>query len=158
VDQVIEYMIIFATVAFDNISNISFIMPSAENAHIFIVDDDEDDREFIISALVKNGFSGDLEEFANGKLLSDYLDAHPGDNPDLILLDLNMPVKNGFDTLRDLKEKEGQKLIPVVVFSASTKAEDEEFCLKTGCSHFLSKPLDMKGYDEIAQFVHDSYF
>jgi CheY-like chemotaxis protein len=69
-----------------------------------------------------------------------------------------MPVKNGFDTLRELKSENDLRSIPVVVLSASTKKEDEQFCYQTGCDHFLSKPLDMAGYGNIAQFVGTVFF
>jgi CheY-like chemotaxis protein len=133
-------------------------MPSKTRAKIFITDDDSDDRDFIINALQMDGFGGKLIEFENGQVLSNYLHKYPEDLPDLILLDLNMPVKNGFDTLHELKCDANFSKIPVVVLSASTKREDEQFCLQKGCNHFLSKPLDMSGYNSIAQFVEKVFF
>lgn len=130
-------------------------MPSKTKAQIFITDDDSDDRQFIINALQEDGFHGRLVEFENGQLLSNFLHKYPENLPDLILLDLNMPVKNGFETLRELKSDTNFCKIPVVVLSASTKKEDEQVCFETGCDHFLSKPLDMSGYNNIAQFVNN---
>jgi CheY-like chemotaxis protein len=133
-------------------------MATKTKAHILIADDDAEDREFIISALKNNGFQGKLDEFENGELLSNYLDTHPGSRPDLILLDLNMPVKNGFDTLRELKRGTEHNNIPVIVLSASTRKEDEQICAATGCDHYLSKPLDFEGYNTIARFVSNVIF
>ena len=127
-------------------------------AQIFITDDDPDDREFIINALQRNGFIGRLVEFENGEYLSEYLYKHSDNLPDLILLDLNMPVKNGFDTLREIKNDPKFSNIPVVVLSASTRKEDEQICFQTGCKHFLSKPLDMAGYSSIAKFLGTAFF
>jgi CheY-like chemotaxis protein len=133
------------------------VAPKRE-AQIFITDDDADDRGFIINALHRNGFVGELLEFENGEHLSDYLHKYPKNLPDLILLDLNMPVKNGFDILRELKSDTTFSYIPVVIISASTKKEDEQICLRTGCEHFLSKPFDMAGYNNIAEFVDRAFF
>jgi CheY-like chemotaxis protein len=133
-------------------------MRSKTKAQIFITDDDPDDREFIINALERDGFHGKLVEFENGQVLSNYLHKYPDNLPDLILLDLNMPVKNGFDTLRELKTDTNFNQIPVIVISASTKKEDEQFCFQAGCDHFLSKPLDMEGYNILARFVGSIFF
>jgi CheY-like chemotaxis protein len=133
-------------------------MSSKTRAQIFIADDDADDREFIINALERNGFDGDLVQFENGQLLSNYLQRDTENQPDLILIDLNMPVKNGFDTLRELKDNANFTEIPIIVLTASTKEEDEQICLKIGCDHFLSKPLDMEGYNNIARFVSGVLF
>ena len=133
-------------------------MRSKTKAQIFITDDDPDDRAFIINALERDGFRGKLVEFENGQLLANHLHKYPDNLPDLILLDLNMPVKNGFDTLQELKTDNNFNEIPVIVISASTKKEDEQFCFQAGCDHFLSKPLDMEGYNILARFVGSVFF
>ena len=133
-------------------------MPSKRKGKIFITDDDQDDREFIISALQASGVGNTFMQFENGQALSSHLQKNAQDRPDIILLDLNMPVKNGFETLHDLKTDSRFRDIPVIVLSASTKKEDETVCFLNGCSHFLTKPLDMDGYREIARFVHNAFF
>jgi CheY-like chemotaxis protein len=127
-------------------------------ASIFIVDDDSDDREFIINALHKNGFKGKIVEFDNGRALEHHLKSHLDSLPDLILLDLNMPVMNGFETLLALKENSFLAHVPVVVLSASSRIEDKEICLQSGCRNFLTKPLDLAGYAKIAAFVDGEFF
>jgi CheY-like chemotaxis protein len=132
-------------------------MPSKRRARIFIIDDDPDDRGFIISALRDGGLADTFVEFENGAVLSTHLHENPENPPDVILLDLNMPVKNGFETLRDLKKDSRLKSIPVIILSASTRKEDEIICFQEGCAHFLTKPLDMQGYRNIARFVQDAF-
>lgn len=120
---------------------------------LFITDDDSDDREFVIDALRKFGFQGRFTEFGNGQELYDYLKSHLNDCPDLILLDLNMPVKNGYETLRELKANVHFDSIPVVILTASPNKEDEKWCLKMGCDHFETKPLTLEGYKALAHYV-----
>ncbi len=64
------------------------------------------------------------------------------DQPDLILMDLNMPVKNGIDGLRDLKAEERTKHIPVVIVTTRGEATAQELCRSLGCAEFITKPLD----------------
>ena len=81
----------------------------------------------------------------------DYLEARNGDEalsralesrPDLILMDLNMPVKNGIDGLRSLKAEERTAAIPVVMVSTRSEAPVVALCRSLGCADFVAKPID----------------
>jgi twitching motility two-component system response regulator PilH len=81
----------------------------------------------------------------------DYVEARNGveaferalaDQPDLILMDLNMPVKNGIDGLRDLKAEARTQHIPVVIVTTRGEASAVNLCRSLGCAEFITKPLD----------------
>jgi CheY-like chemotaxis protein len=81
----------------------------------------------------------------------DYVEARNGveaferalaERPDLILMDLNMPVKNGIDSLRDLKGEATLKHIPVVIVTTRGEPAAIELCRSLGCAEFITKPLD----------------
>lgn len=81
----------------------------------------------------------------------DYVEARNGveaferarsERPDLILMDLNMPVKNGIDSLRELKAEATLKHIPVVIVTTRGEPAAVELCRSLGCAEFITKPLD----------------
>jgi two-component system alkaline phosphatase synthesis response regulator PhoP len=81
----------------------------------------------------------------------DYVEARNGveafdralaERPDLILMDLNMPVKNGIDSLRELKSEATLKHIPVVIVTTRGEPAAIELCRSLGCAEFITKPLD----------------
>lgn len=121
---------------------------------IFIVDDDSDDRHFLHQALEHQGFKGKVYEFENGAELLNNLTTG-SEFPELILLDLNMPVKNGFQTLKELRENNNWKDIDVAVLTASSRNADMEECNAMGCSSFFTKPLSLSGYESLASQLID---
>jgi CheY-like chemotaxis protein len=128
-------------------------MTTIKNPIIYIVDDDADDREFIMQALSAIGLFETFMEFEDGQKVVDYLKSYPIVYPDLILLDLNMPVKNGFDTLQEVKSDESLRSIPIIILTASSKVEDEKVCFRHGCEQYYQKPLSMEGYKELAGYI-----
>jgi CheY-like chemotaxis protein len=91
-----------------------------------------------------------LEKIYLGPLY-DYLEARNGDEafqravaelPDLILMDVNMPVVNGIDALRNLKAEPATRHIPVIMVTTRSEALAVEQCRSLGCAEFLTKPID----------------
>jgi CheY-like chemotaxis protein len=113
-------------------------MPS-QSPRIWIVDDDEDDQYL---------FEGAFQQLippVRVKLLSDGEELLPAlaaceTRPDLIILDLNMPRLNGFETLRWLRAQLTYQTLPVVILSTSSHLEDQEKALQLGANGFLTKP------------------
>lgn len=119
---------------------------------ILVADDDEDDCLLIQDALKDNGFAGDFQFVSDGKELLEALSrtqqrgsSVPVPYPDLILLDLNMPKKDGRDALREIKGDLELKAIPIVVLTTSSDSRDINLCHQLGVSSFITKPM---GYDE----------
>jgi CheY-like chemotaxis protein len=120
---------------------------------LFITDDDADDREFLTHALSEKGFDGALQVFANGEELLKSIYQDGMSRQGLILLDLNMPVKNGYETLKELRQRKESEAIPVIVITSSSKTEDERYCYELGCNNFLLKPLSVAGYERLAEEI-----
>ncbi|KAA9349136.1 response regulator [Larkinella humicola] len=113
---------------------------------ILIADDDADDRLLIEQAFRECNLTSDLYFVEDGEELMDFLyQRTPYESamrPSLILLDLNMPRKNGIQALREIKANEQFRQIPVVVLTTSTAEEDILRTYDLGVSSYISKPFD----------------
>ncbi len=110
---------------------------------ILLVDDDAIDRELFIDAinLVGKGYS--IIEAENGEQALDYLNGALK-LPHLVILDLNMPVKDGRATLHEIKTHKIFRSIPVCIMSTSSSPFDISNAYENGANLFLVKPLDFK--------------
>ncbi|PKN24728.1 MAG: two-component system response regulator [Deltaproteobacteria bacterium HGW-Deltaproteobacteria-21] len=122
-----------------------------------MADDDLDYHLIVKCALEEVGFRGVLHEVRDGVELMDFLhrrgrhkNARP---PDLIILDLNMPVMDGRSALVKINEDPQLRSIPVAVLTTSSSAEDVEFCKRfTGCS-FSIKPATYQEWTKSIQKI-----
>jgi len=117
---------------------------------ILVTDDDEGDRFLIEKAMRANGVENEIRFLGDGQALVDHLNGslkstHPNDSPDLpclILLDLNMPLLDGREALKIVKNHSRLKEIPVVVLTNSDNPEDILCSYQEGANSFFTKPLD----------------
>jgi CheY-like chemotaxis protein len=116
---------------------------------ILLADDDPVDRELFIEGMNETGAKFQVSEVENGEELIRHLSAG-GSLPDFIILDLNMPVKDGRETLRELKTSDTWRHIPVFILSTSNARFDVELACSTGANLFLVKP---HGYKEIVEML-----
>ena len=108
---------------------------------IVIVDDDSDDRGLIKDAFLENNPGKNFVLLENGDMLLEFLKTVPEtDFPSLILLDLNMPGKDGREALKEIKKDNKTHHIPVVVFSTSSLDKDRIISYELGANCFLTKP------------------
>lgn len=108
---------------------------------ILIVDDDADDREIIRDAFVSTVEEQEYVFIENGDKLLDFLEQlADGDAPSLILLDLNMPGKDGRETLKEIKSNRRFHHIPTIVFTTSSSQRDRQMVYDLGANCFLTKP------------------
>jgi CheY-like chemotaxis protein len=113
---------------------------------ILMADDDEDDRFLVREALSESRFDGILRCVEDGEEIMEYLHrcgryaGHDFPQPDLVLLDLNMPRKDGREVLREMKSDPHLRRIPVVVFTTSKAEEDILRTYDLGVSSFIIKP------------------
>jgi CheY-like chemotaxis protein len=123
--------------------------------HILIADDDADDRLLLETAFERAKLESTLHFVENGEDLLNYLHQRPpyekAPRPSLIILDLNMPRKNGVQALREIKEAEQFRQIPVVVLTTSTAEEDILRTYDLGVSSYISKPFD---FDSLLDITH----
>lgn len=115
---------------------------------ILMADDDAEDREFAREALAEARLANTLLFVEDGEQLMDYLhrrgaytDAAASPRPGLILLDLNMPRKDGREALREIKEDPELRAIPVVVLTTSKAEEDVVRTYKLGVNSYIQKPV-----------------
>ena len=108
---------------------------------VFIVDDDTDDRESIKEAFLANKHQQDFTFMVSGdQLITHLTEANDSKHPSLILLDLNMPGKDGTEVLREIKGSEHLRAIPIIVITTSSSPRDREKSYKLGANCFLTKP------------------
>jgi CheY-like chemotaxis protein len=108
---------------------------------IVIVDDDSDDRGLIKDAFLENSPNRKFVLLENGDLLLEFLKATPdAELPALILLDLNMPGKDGREVLKEIKKDSMLNHIPVIVFSTSSLDKDRIISYELGANCFITKP------------------
>jgi CheY-like chemotaxis protein len=119
---------------------------------ILVADDDEDDQMLTADALTASGLANPLKSVKDGEELMDYL-YHRNDyappaispRPGLILLDLNMPRKEGGEALRQIKADPGLRSLAVVVLTTSRAEEDIARTYDLGVNSFISKPVTFLG-------------
>jgi len=133
-------------------------MLHSQPVHILIADDDLDDCFLILEALRESQVNNEVHFVHNGEELMDYLkrrkpytDASRHPLPGLILLDLNMPLKDGREALAEIKGDAQLRSIPVVILSTSAEEEDILFCYDLGGNTFISKPQSYSGLLEVIQ-------
>lgn len=108
---------------------------------ILLADDDEDDCLLFEDALKEICPEQSILTTANDGFLLMQLLTHPTpDSPDIIFLDLNMPVKNGFQCLSEIRKNEDLKAIPVVIFSTTAQKEAIDKVYRDGASLYIRKP------------------
>ena len=115
---------------------------------ILLADDDADDRMLTKDALEESRVLNDLRFVGDGEELMDYLvrrgkfsDPETSPKPGLILLDLNMPKKDGREALKEIKENPELRRIPIVVMTTSQAEEDIFRSYDLGASSFITKPV-----------------
>jgi CheY-like chemotaxis protein len=118
-----------------------------DRTSIFIVDDDKEDQAILGDYFNEVGIAAKVLYFENGEMAINFLDAIHDDEhlPRLIVLDLNMPILNGTQTLLYLKREPRYKKIPVIIFSTAENENERRKCLSYGAVDYLVKPMT---YDE----------
>ncbi len=109
--------------------------------NIVIVDDDADDREIIRDAFQSSMEEQDYVFLENGDKLIEYLQQNgETSSPSLIMLDLNMPGKDGRETLKEIKADNRFQHIPTIVFTTSSSLRDKQMVYDLGANCFITKP------------------
>ena len=124
---------------------------------ILVADDDEDDRTFTRQALEEKRLANDLRFTIDGQDTIDYLrrrgrwsDPESSPRPGLILLDLNMPKRNGHEVLAEIKHDKELSSIPVIVLTTSRADEDIVRSYGLGVNSFITKPVT---FDQLVEVL-----
>ena len=126
--------------------------PKKQSITILMADDDEDDRIMTKEALEESRLTNEMRFVVDGEELIDYLyrrgkfeDPADSPRPGLILLDLNMPRKDGREALREIKADPDLRQIPIVVLTTSKAEEDIYRTYDLGVNSFITKPVSFEG-------------
>lgn len=117
------------------------------HAPILIAEDDDDDQKIIKDALLEIGFPNELHFFFDGEELIHFLQLNCNNasesytRPGLILLDLNMPKKDGREVLKEIKADPHLCQIPIVVLTTTDSQEDVAYAYTVGANSFVTKPI-----------------
>jgi CheY-like chemotaxis protein len=118
---------------------------------ILLADDDIDDCIFFKEALVELLLSKHLTTVNDGEQLMQLLTNETNVLPHVLFLDLNMPRKNGFECLTEIKLSKKLKQLPVIVFSTSFEQEVVNQLYKNGAQYFIRKPSEFSQFKNIIQ-------
>ncbi|OPY28716.1 MAG: transcriptional regulator NarL [Methanobacterium sp. PtaU1.Bin242] len=135
------------------------MVDGSHDIEILLVEDNPDDvlltEEVLTEAKVKNH----LHVVENGEEALDYLyqkgDYENVNRPDLILLDLNLPGKDGREVLVEVKENEDLKRIPVVILTTSRAEEDIFKMYQHHANAYITKPVDFDQFIKVVQTIED---
>ena len=107
-------------------------------AKILLVEDNEMNRDMLSRRLERRGYQVVIAEDGAAGVSMARLE-----NPDLILMDMSLPVMDGWEATRQIKATPETKVIPVIALTAHAMAGDEEKALAVGCNDYETKPVDL---------------
>jgi CheY-like chemotaxis protein len=131
---------------------------------ILMAEDDEDDYMLTREAFEEAGLKTDLRWVRDGEELMDYLlrrgqyqDAAKSPRPVIILLDLNMPKKDGREALKEIKAHPDLRAIPVLAMTTSNAKEDIQYTYGLGANSFIRKPVGFNRFVDVVRVI-DKYW
>jgi CheY-like chemotaxis protein len=132
------------------------IMPSINEVTIVLVEDNEGHARLIEKNLRRAKISNPITKLEDGQLVLDYLFGEQGyvntphHPPLLVLLDLNLPVVDGYRVLEKMKSDDRTKTIPIIVLTTTDDAHEINHCYELGCNVYITKPVE---YEEFAEAI-----
>lgn len=136
-------------------------MTLSRKINILVAEDDEDDKLLILKAFERTLPRENVFCVQDGQLLLQYLnreapfeDPTQYPSPDIILLDLNMPRKDGRAALEEIKKHKTFKKIPVIIFTTSNLKDDIEVTYQLGGNSFITKPGNFEGLLKVTEEIN----
>lgn len=126
------------------------------NKKFLLADDDVDDAFIFCEALTRVASVMECQTVENGMALFEALANNDVSNPDIIFLDINMPVMNGWDCLKKLKNNSAYQSIPIVIYSTSSARKDIETAYNLGALVFVTKPENFEELYRILEVIATS--
>jgi CheY-like chemotaxis protein len=131
----------------------------ARPVRILLVEDSPSDVAMTRAALSEGRVANDLSVVTDGEQAIAFLrkvgEYTQADRPDLILLDLNLPRKDGREVLAELKEDPDLKVIPVIVLTTSTAEGDVDRCYETHANSYVVKPIGIDAFLDAVRSIED---
>ncbi|WP_416897334.1 MAG: response regulator [Minwuia sp.] len=136
-----------------------------ERIVILMVDDDPDDIFLTRRAFQEGRLIKDFHAVGNGREMLDYLhnrgaysDSGANPRPHIILLDINMPMMNGFEALDQVRRDPDLADIPIVMLTTSRDQVDVSRCYAMGANSFISKPMTPSAMRDLVRTIEDYWF
>ncbi|MFN3999694.1 response regulator [Algoriphagus sp.] len=121
-------------------------------AHILLVEDNEGDIILTLDAFEESKIKTEISVVRNGQEALDFLFQRAQytdvQKPDLILLDINIPIYNGHEVLRLIKQNDSTKKIPVIMLTTSSSQKDVNLAYEHHANSYVKKPLEMEEFLE----------
>ena len=137
-------------------------MEKSRLINLLLVEDDSGDIELTSEVLQESRFRVNLNVVRDGTEAIAYLTHSPPYEsailPDLVLLDLNLPRKNGQEVLREIRASRDIRHLPVVVFTMSDAKRDVQESYQVGANCYITKPIDIDGFTQAIQLLEDFWF
>ena len=111
-----------------------------EPVHILLADDDEADRMLFVEAFAELKINTEVNTVNDDNELMEYLESNSKRNPHFIFLDLNMPLKNGIECLKEIKSSKKFNDIIIAIYSTSDHKKDIEETFLNGANVYITKP------------------
>jgi len=133
-----------------------------EPVFVMLVEDNADHAELVIRTLEDHRIANKIQHFADGQIALDYLlrrdqyaNPESSPRPHLILLDLRLPRVDGLEVLRQIKEEDELKNIPVIILTTSEAEKDVARAYNNHVNSYLVKPV---GFEEFSKLMNDLGF
>jgi len=137
-------------------------LPKSRIIEILLVDDDLEDIRLMVEGLKQMTMCYNLNFAHDGIEAMDCLRRQgkflTAQRPDIILLDLNMPCKDGREVLAEIKRDADLKTIPVIVLSTSADEDDLRHSYGSGANSFVTKPADLQQFMDVVKAIEDFWF
>jgi CheY-like chemotaxis protein len=134
-------------------------MPSHTDVTILLVEDDLGHARLILKNLLRSGIANEVVHVTDGQQAIDYLfgtgeyedSKHP--LPVLVLLDLDLPLLDGYQVLERIKSDRRAKRIPIIILTTTDDRREVGRCYELGCNAYLTKPVDYTSFSEVIRKV-----
>jgi CheY-like chemotaxis protein len=121
-----------------------------EEVTILLVEDDAGHARLIEKNLRRSNIANDIIKASDGQQALDYVSGDDSPSPLLVLLDLNLPVLDGYQVLERMKADECTRRIPVVILTTTDDRREVSRCYDLGCNVYMTKPVD---YQQFVQAI-----
>lgn len=130
--------------------------------HILLVEDNEGDIILTQEAFEESEFNNTIDVAKNGKDAVNILLQKEGyesrKEPDLVLLDINLPIKSGHEVLQEIKSVESKRHIPIIMLTTSSSQKDIDLAYQHHANCFVTKPGESKGFMEAITIIEQFWF
>jgi CheY-like chemotaxis protein len=123
-------------------------MSRMQEVTILLVEDDPGHARLIEKNLRRSNISNDIVKVGDGQQALDYVSGGERPSPLLVLLDLNLPVLDGYQVLERMKADERTRRIPVIILTTTDDRREVSRCYDLGCSVYVTKPVDYQQFCE----------